>query len=54
MALQITSLSDFDASSVSFSALRINKARGNKTVYLSGSNKGKLNIQFPWMRAPSA
>jgi hypothetical protein len=52
MALQITSLSDFDASSVSFSALRINKARGNKTVYLSGSNKGKLNIQFPWMRAP--
>jgi hypothetical protein len=52
MALQINSLSDFDASSVSFSALRINKARGNKTVYLSGSNKGKLNIQFPWMRAP--
>lgn len=52
MALQITSLSDFDASSVSFSALRINKARGNKTVYLSGSNKSKLHIQFPWMRAP--
>jgi hypothetical protein len=52
MALQINSLNDFDASSVSFSALRINKARGNKTVYLSGSNKGKLNIQFPWMRAP--
>ena len=52
MALNITSLADFNASNVSFSALRINKTRGNKTVYLSGSNKGKLNVQFPWMRAP--
>lgn len=52
MALNIVSLSDFNASNVSFSALRINKARGNKTVYLSGSDKAKLNIQFPWMRAP--
>ena len=52
MALQITPLSDFTASSTNFSALRINKARGNKTVYLSGSNRSKLNIQFPWMRAP--
>lgn len=52
MALQITPLTDFDASSVSFSALRINKARGNKAVYLSGPNKSKLYIQFPWMRAP--
>ena len=52
MALNIASLSTFDSTSVNFSDLRINKARGNKTVYLSGSNKAKLHIQFPWMRAP--
>ena len=52
MALNITSLNTFEPTSVSFSDLRINKARGNKTVYLSGSNKNKLHIQFPWMRAP--
>ena len=51
-AFQLTRASDFDAFSVVFSALRVNKARGNKTVYLSGSGKSKLNIQFPWMRAP--
>lgn len=52
MALQIINASDFSANDVTFSALRVNKVRGNKTVYLSGPNKSKLNIQFPWMRAP--
>jgi hypothetical protein len=52
MAMSIINSSDFSASDVSFSALRVNKARGNKTVYLSGHNRAKLTIQFPWMRAP--
>jgi hypothetical protein len=52
MAMSITNATEFSASNVTFSALRVNKARGNKTVYLSGSNRAKLNIQFPWMRAP--
>ena len=50
--MTITNATEFSASNVTFSALRVNKARGNKTVYLSGSNRTKLNIQFPWMRAP--
>lgn len=52
MTMTIISATEFSASNVIFSALRVNKARGNKTVYLSGSNRSKLNIQFPWMRAP--
>jgi hypothetical protein len=52
MAMTITSATEFSASNIIFSALRVNKARGNKTVYLSGPNRSKLNIQFPWMRAP--
>lgn len=52
MAMTIINASEFSASNVNFSALRINKARGNKTVYLSGPNRSKLSIQFPWMRAP--
>ena len=52
MAMTITNATEFSASNVTFSALRVNKVRGNKTVYLSGSNRTKLNIQFPWMRAP--
>ena len=52
MAMSIINASEFSASNVNFSNLRINKARGNKTVYLSGPNRSKLNIQFPWMRAP--
>jgi hypothetical protein len=52
MAMSITNASTFSASNVTFSNLRVNKARGNKTVYLSGPNRSKLNIQFPWMRAP--
>jgi hypothetical protein len=52
MAMSIVNASEFSADIVSFSALRVNKARGNKTVYLSGPQRSKLNIQFPWMRAP--
>ena len=51
-SFQLTQASTFNAPNVVFSALRINKMRGNKTVYLSGSGKNKLNIQLPWMRAP--
>ncbi len=52
MAMSIVNASEFSADIVSFSALRVNKARGNKTVYLSGPQRSKLNIQFPWMRVP--
>ena len=52
MAMSIVNATEFSADNVSFSALRVNKARGNKTVYLSGPQRSKLNIQFPWMRAP--
>ena len=51
MAHQTQLASTFNASSVIFGNLRKNKS-GGKAVYLSNSNKNKLYLELPFMRAP--
>ena len=51
MAHQTQLASTFNASSVVFGNLRKNKS-GGKAVYLSNSNKNKLYLELPFMRAP--
>jgi len=51
MAHQTQLASTFNASSVVFGSLRKNKS-GGKAVYLSNSNKNKLYLELPFMRAP--
>lgn len=51
MSYQTQLASTFDASSVVFGNLRKNKS-GGKAVYISNSNKNKLYLELPFMRAP--
>ena len=51
MAHSIQLSSAFDVSTITFSKLMKSK-KGNKSVYLSGSNGSKVHIQLPYMRAP--
>ncbi len=43
--------SEFDASKVAFGAFRKNK-NSSKSVYITDSNKNKLYLELPYMRAP--
>ena len=51
MATSIQKTSDFDVASVQFSKFRKNK-NGGKAVYLSAAGGAKIQLQFPYMRAP--
>ena len=49
--MQTQLFSDFDASKVTFGAFRKNK-NSSKSVYITDSNKNKLYLELPYMRAP--
>jgi hypothetical protein len=51
MATSIQKSSTFDVNTVQFSKFRKNK-NGGKAVYLSGAGGSKIQLQFPYMRAP--
>lgn len=51
MALTIRKISDFDVSSLTFSAVRKND-KGGRAVYLNSAGGQKLLFQLPQMRAP--